>query len=129
MIFRKIRLDTMSVDQLVGRFAAITAAQDDALLGHELTKFNRLFDRMLEVLEELKGRPGDQRRALMALYDYPNMQVRLKAAIHTREVLPVEARRQIEAIAESHWMPQAGDAGMALAVMDGDLKLTGIKPE
>jgi hypothetical protein len=43
--------------------------------------------------------------------------------------LPVEARRQIEAIAESHWMPQAGDAGMALAIMDGDLKLTGIKPE
>jgi hypothetical protein len=129
MIFRKIRLDTMSVDQLVGRFAAITAAQDDALLGHELTKFNRLFDRMLEVLEELKGRPGDQRRALMALYDYPNMQVRLQAAKLTRAVAPVEARRQIEAIAESHWMPQAGDAGMALAVMDGDLKLTGIKPE
>lgn len=119
MIFRKIRLDAMPVDQLVGRFAAITAAQDDALLGHELTKFNRLFDRMLEVLEELKGRPGDQRRALMALYDYPNMQVRLQAAKLTLAVAPVEARRQIEAIAESHWMPQAGDAGMALAVMDG----------
>jgi hypothetical protein len=73
MIFRKIRLDAMLVDHLVGRFAAITAAQDDALLGHELTKFNRLFDRMMEVSNELKGRPGDQRRALTTLYDHPNM--------------------------------------------------------
>ena len=118
MIFRKIRLDAMLVDHLVGRFAAITAAQDDALLGHELTKFNRLFDRMMEVSNELKGRPGDQRRALMTLYDHPNMQAQLQAAKLTLAVAPDEARRKIESIASSGWLPQSGDAGMCLFNLD-----------
>lgn len=118
MIFRKIRLDAMLVDQLVGRFAAITAAQDDTLLGHELTKFNRLFDRMMEVSIELRGRPGDQRRALMALYDHPNMQAQLQAAKLTLAVAPDEARRKIESIASSGWLPQSGDAGMCLFNLD-----------
>jgi hypothetical protein len=37
---------------------------------------------------------------------------------YARVTFCLEARQQIEAIAESHWMPQAGDAGMALAIMD-----------
>lgn len=86
MIFRKIKLDELPVDQLVARFAAITVAQDDALLGHELAKIRRLYDRMIEVLDELKGRPGDQRDALMKLYEYPNMQVQLQAATFTLAV-------------------------------------------
>jgi hypothetical protein len=118
MIFRKIRLDAMAVDQLVVRFAAITAAQDDALLGNEFTKFNRLFDRMMEVSEELKGRPGDQRRALMTLYSHPNIQVQLQAAKLTLAVESDEARRKIEAIASSRWLPQSGDAGMCLLNLD-----------
>ena len=108
----------MAVDQLVVRFAAITAAQDDALLGNELTKFNRLFDRMMEVSEELKGRPGDQRRALMTLYSHPNIQVQLQAAKLTLAVESDEARRKIEAIASSRWLPQSGDAGMCLLNLD-----------
>lgn len=73
---------------------------------------------MMEVSEELKRRPVDQRRALMALYDHLNMQVWLKAARHTLAVLPTEVRQQFEAIAETHWMPQAGDAGMCLEFLD-----------
>jgi hypothetical protein len=119
----------MSIDELVARFAQIGVAQDQALLGGQTGKFNRLFEEMAEVSSELRTRDGDQRRALVSLYQYPNMQVRLKAAIHTREIFLVEARRQIEAIAESHWMPQAGDAGMSLAIMDGELKLSGLKRE
>jgi hypothetical protein len=106
-----------------------SVAQDWALLGGQAATFNRLFKQMVEVSDELKNRVGDQRQALASLYQHPNMQVKLKAAIHTREVFPVEARRQIEAIAESHWMPQAGDAGMSLAIMDGELKLPGLKRE
>jgi hypothetical protein len=126
---KRTDLSKMPIEYLVARFAEIGVAQDQALLGGQVAKFNGLFNQMVELSNELKNRDGDQRRVLASLYQHPNMQVRLKAAIHTREVLPVEARRQIEAIAESHWMPQAGDAGMALAIMDGDLKLTGIKPE
>ncbi len=118
MIFRKIRLDAMSVDQLVERFAAVTVAQDNALLSRELAKFNRLYDRMKEVSDELKSRSGDQRHALMKLYEYPNMQVQLQAARFTLAIAPLEARRKLEAIADSDWFPQAGDAGMSLLNLD-----------
>jgi hypothetical protein len=108
----------ISTEDLVAHFAEIACEQDQALLGGEIAKFNRLFDRMMEVTTELKRRPGDQRRALIELYDYPNMQVRLKAAKHTLAVAPIEARAQLQAIADSNWMPQAGDAGMSLWNLD-----------
>jgi len=73
---------------------------------------------MAQVSNELKSRAGDERRALMALYGFPNMQVRLKAAIHTLGIAPIEARSQLEAIAQSKWFPQAGDAGMTLSNLD-----------
>ncbi|HXO72771.1 MAG TPA: DUF2019 domain-containing protein [Bradyrhizobium sp.] len=115
---KRIQLSNVTTKDLVERFAQIGVAQDRALLGGEITKFNRLFDQMATVSNELKSREGDQRSALMVLYDYPNIQVRLKAAKHTLAVAPVEARRQIEAIAASNWMPQAGDAGMSLWNLD-----------
>lgn len=115
---KRVQLTDMTVRDLVERFALIGVAQDQALLGGEIAKFNRLFDQMSDVSNELKSRPGDQRRALMVLYNYPNIQVRLKAAKHTLAVAPTEARRQIEAIAASNWMPQAGDAGMSLWNLD-----------
>ncbi len=108
----------MTTKDLVDRFAQIGRTQDQALLGGQIAKFNRLFDQMAEISKELKGRPGDERRALMELYDFPNMQVRLKAAIHTLSVAPIEARGQLEAIVESKWFPQAGDAGMSLWNLD-----------
>lgn len=126
---KRANLKEMSSADLVARFAQITAAQDRALLGGKHSTFNRLFQQMMDVSNELKARDGDHRRLLLKLYEYPNMQVRLQAARLSREVAPLEARRQIEAIAESRWMPQAGDAGMSLAIMDGELKLTGLKRE
>lgn len=108
----------MTTKELVDRFATIGVAQDQALLGGEIAKFNRFFEQMSGVANELKARDGDQRTALMTLYDYPNMQVRLKAAIHTLAVAPTAARQQLEAIAETHWMPQSGDAGMSLSNLD-----------
>ncbi len=114
----KVRLSEVATNELVSRFAEIGREQDQALLGGETSKFNRLFQNMQEISEELKSREGDQRSALMDLYDFPNMQVRLKAAIHTLAIAPVEARRQIEEIAASQWFPQAGDAGMCLWTLD-----------
>ncbi|MCF2523023.1 DUF2019 domain-containing protein [Bradyrhizobium sp. G127] len=112
---KKVNLSGMTTKELVERFAQIGRAQDQALLGGQISKFNRLFDQMAEISKELKERPGDQRRELMGLYNFPNMQVRLKAAIHTLAVSPIEARGQLEMIAESKWFPQAGDAGMSLS--------------
>ena len=115
---KTIKLSDASTPKLVELFALICVAQDEALLGNELAKFNRLFHRMQDVSVELKQRDSDQRRALLVLFDYPNIQVQLKAAKHTLAVAPLDARRQIEAIAEAQWFPQSGEAGMCLALID-----------
>lgn len=46
------------------------------------------------------------------------MQVRLKAAKNTLAVAPQAARETLEAIANSHEFPQAGEAGMSLWNLD-----------
>jgi ParB-like chromosome segregation protein Spo0J len=115
---KKTNLREMSVDQLVERFTAIALDQDKALLRNEYAKFNRLFERMEEVKGELKARDGDQRRALLRLYDHPNAQVRLKAVKATLAVAPERARRMLEIMAESGEYPQAGDAGMTIDALD-----------
>ncbi|HEY0330229.1 MAG TPA: DUF2019 domain-containing protein [Rhodopseudomonas sp.] len=111
-------LQQISVETLVARFAKIGIAQDAAVLGGEIAKYNRLFGRMQQVSAELKRRPGDQRRALLALYDHPNMQVRLMAAIHTLAVAPAQARAELRQIADAKWLVQSLDAGMTLRNLD-----------
>jgi Domain of unknown function (DUF2019) len=115
------KLQALSVPELVELFAALGAEQDRAekssAMG-DIGKINRLFGQMEAVKEELKSRPGDQRRALLTLYDHPNMQVRLKAAKATLAVAPDVARKLLQAIVDSRWQPQAGDAGMCLWALD-----------
>jgi len=110
----KYELDQMNVDRLVERFMELTLAQDKALLGENIPRVNQLFDAIEEVKSELQGREGDQRRALLRLYDHPNAQVRLKAVKATLAVEPVAARRMLRVIADSREYPQAGDAGMSI---------------
>jgi Domain of unknown function (DUF2019) len=111
-------LKDMSVDQLVEHFTSITLDQDKALRTSNHIKYNRLFVEMEAVKQELRARQGDQRRALLRLYDHPNAQVRLKAVKATLAVAPDLARRMLKAIAESREYPQAGDAGMTIDALD-----------
>jgi hypothetical protein len=110
------RLDhrSVSIDELVERFATVCVEQDKALLWDEHAQFSRLFLQMRQIEQELKSRAGDQRKALLKLYDHPNMQVRLQAAKLTLAVAPEAGRRMLRMIADSHRQPQAGDAGMSL---------------
>src|ERR1043166_6599433 len=115
---KPVDLGAMSSKDLVKRFTEIVVAQDRALLGGETAKFNRLFGQMMDVANELKSREGDQRRLLLQLFDFPNMQGGLQAAKLPLAVAPGEARRLLQTIADSNWMPQAGDAGMSLSNLD-----------
>jgi hypothetical protein len=111
---KRQNLRDMSVDQSVERFTSITLDQDEALRTSSHAKYNRLFDEMEAVKQELRARQGDQRRALLRLYDHPNAQVRLKAVKATLALAPDLARRMLQTIAESREYPQAGDAGMTI---------------
>jgi cytochrome c oxidase assembly protein Cox11 len=114
----RINVSKMTVEQLVDCFAAIALDQAEAILMDDNAKFNRLFWQMEAVEGQLKARIGDQRRALLQLYDHPNAQVRLTAAKATLAVAPEAARRLLRALVDSKEFPQAGDAGMSLVNLD-----------
>lgn len=111
---KKVDVTKLSVDELVERYAAISVAQYQAEDNDNISKYNHLVDDLIAAQAELKSRAGDQRIALMKLYDHPNMQVRLNAAHATLGVAPEAARALLLAIRESRWMPQAMQAGMSL---------------
>jgi hypothetical protein len=115
---RDLQLHQMTTPDLVALFARVAVGQDEALLGRQRSRFNRLYKTMIDISDELKSRSGDQRRALVSLFTYPNMQVQVQAAKLTLAVAPIEARSQLEAIAATKWYPQAGDAGMCLDFLD-----------
>lgn len=112
MIAKSIK--EQSTEELVDLFAEIGVAQDDACLGGDNSAYSRHSRTMRSVCDELKGRPGDQRRALLRLYRADNMQVRLMAAKTTLAIAPTEARLLLREIADAKWPVQSLDAGMCL---------------
>jgi hypothetical protein len=117
---KKGNLGEMSSGDLVDLFVEIALAQDEAILMDENDEYNRLFLRMHAVADELKSRPGDERSALLSLYEHPSAQVRLKAAIVTLTVAPDAARETLQIIRDRQEYPQAADArGMLSALEQG----------
>ena len=51
---KRAKLQDMTVNQLVERFTAITLEQDKALLRNEYAKFNRLYDDLGAVQNEIE---------------------------------------------------------------------------
>jgi hypothetical protein len=107
-----------SVQELVARFLSITLAQYDAARIADTTKYNRLYRKMEDVVNELKRREGDQRRALLPLLDHPNVQVRMMAAHAVLTISPVLARKAFQSVRDSEIFPQAMDAGMTIRALD-----------
>lgn len=112
------RPENMSLEELLASFVDISIAQGAAAEEFRTSTFNRLYDRKAKILRELKRRENDQRRILIALYDHPNVQVRLDAAKSTYALNTVAARAVIQAIADTKVQPWAGSAGMTLWSLD-----------
>lgn len=115
---KRVNVSKMTTDKLVQLFADLAVQQDAALLYRAQRQVNKIFWRLEEIESELKSRPGDQRSALLPLYNHKNMQVRVKAAKATLAIAPEAARAQLEAIRASGWQPQALEAGMSLGFLD-----------
>src|SRR4051794_7400948 len=107
-----------SVQELVAHFLSITLAQYDAARIADTTKYNRLYRKMEDVVNELKRRQGDQRRALLPLLDHPNVQVRMMAAHAVLTISPLRARKAFESVRDSGISPQAADASGTLRALD-----------
>ncbi|CAD5297939.1 conserved hypothetical protein [Bosea sp. 62] len=118
-------LKSLSNAEIVNLFERLCIQQYDAMEREEQARVNRLVWRVHDLEMELKSRPGDQRCELMRLFGHPNMQVRLSAAQANLAVDYASARREIQAIKDSKWYPQAMDAGMTLYFLDtGESKPT-----
>jgi hypothetical protein len=115
---KKNKFSEITSDELVKQFTAISLEQDEALLGSEIGRFNRLFDKKIAIVSELKARSGDQRKLLLKLFSHKNAQVRLNAAKATLAIAPELARTQLQALVDSKEYPQAGDAGMSIRGLD-----------
>jgi hypothetical protein len=107
-------LSSQTVAQLVERFRVLALAKSQAINDGKTAKFSRLYWELDAVEKSLRARDGDQRRALVPLYDHPNPQVRLDAAMATLVVLPNASRAALQMIIDRHEFPQAGDAGFTL---------------
>jgi hypothetical protein len=103
-------LKSLTVEQLVAAFEAAGIEQSHAELSNKISKYNRLFRKMVAIQEELKARDGDQRSALVPLLDHPNPQVRYMAAEYTLLVAPTASRQALQDLSDKNIYPQAANA-------------------
>ena len=115
---KPVSFENMSVDELVERFSMLAVEQDGARREENIRGVNQLYDALKDVEGELRLRDGDQRRALLRLYDHKNSQVRLKAAEATLAVAPDAARHMLQALADSREYPQSADARSAIRYLE-----------
>jgi hypothetical protein len=115
---KRVDLTKLPVEGLVEQFRNYALQQDEALLSGEQGKVNRLFWKLRCVEVELKRRHGDQRAALLRLYEHPNAQVRVKAVKASLAVAPERGRQALQALADSKEYPAAMEASMSIRALD-----------
>jgi hypothetical protein len=101
-----------STDALVEEFEKICLDQYECLLDRKIARYNRLVDKIIIILDELKLRRERQR--LLPLLSHKNRQVRYQAAMATLLVAPASAKEALEKLSKSHEFPQAADASITL---------------
>ncbi|WP_206454492.1 DUF2019 domain-containing protein [Aurantimonas marina] len=100
----------LTVPELIEAFIAVGLAQSKAIDDDNHQRYNNLVDDYLALEAELRSRQGDERRALLPLFDHMNVQVRMNAALSTLALLPDEARETLRLIHARREYPQAADA-------------------
>lgn len=116
---------SMTVVQLVERLTELALGQYSAEREGKIAKYNRLYDAIAAVAQELKNRSGDQRAALLPLFVHPNPQVRLVAAQKAFKAAPVAARQVFQDLSDRNIYPQAAYARQSLWALDaGESVLT-----
>ncbi|WP_025029624.1 DUF2019 domain-containing protein [Nitratireductor aquibiodomus] len=106
--------ENVSVDKMLQRFIELSLTQHGALLYLETGPYNRAYMKIKKLVEELEARPGDQRHALIDLFDHPNPQVRLNAAKYAHPLFPEESIQVVQSIIDAKKYPQEAHARSAL---------------
>jgi len=106
------RIKSTVTGDLVMAFERICLEQFECILDGRNHKYNRLFDKLMIVSDELKLR--DEMQALLPFLNHKNRQVRYQAAMATLLVAPASAKEALDKLSKSHEFPQAADASIAL---------------
>ena len=112
------QLQRVTLRKLYERFISAAWDQHKSLVTGDHAGYNRLFEEVVAIEEELKRRGEDERRALVSLFSDPNAQVRLNAAIATLAVEPEAARQALQLISDRNEYPQAPYARDMLWALD-----------
>ncbi len=100
------RKNNAPVDEMLQGFIELSLTQHEALLYLEARPYNRAYMKIKKLVEELEARPGDQRHALIELFDHDNPQVRLNAAKHAHPLYPDKAIQIVQSIIDARALPQ-----------------------
>jgi hypothetical protein len=112
------QLQNAPLRKLYDRFMAASLDQHKALVIGDHARYNRLFEEVVAIEQELKKRGEDETRALASLFDDPSAQVRLNAAIATLALEPKAARQALQLISDRNEYPQAPYARDMLWALD-----------
>jgi hypothetical protein len=112
------QLQNVPLRKLYERFIFASLDQHKSLVTGDHAGYNRLFEEVVAIEEELKRRGEDERRALASLFSDPSAQVRLNAAIATLALEPETARQALQLISDRNEYPQAPYARDMLWALD-----------
>lgn len=112
------KLASSTEAELVALFREYAIKQESFLLDSNTAAYNRLYDKIEAIDDELKSRGMEARKSLLALLSDENFRVRYAAAVRSLVVDRERALAAIHQIAESHKMPEAGEAGMTLYYLE-----------
>jgi len=116
-------LSILTDEQVVQRFEAVAIDQGDAVDRFQISKVNRLFDKLIALREELSRRGANRRLLLKPLLFHDNINVRLRAALTLLIIAPEEARAALQDLADLKIHQQSVDASMTLDSLDaGEFK-------
>jgi hypothetical protein len=112
------QLRNVSLRKLYERFIFASVDQHKSLVAGDHARYNRLFEEIHDITQELKRRGEDERRALVSLFSDSSAQVRLNAAIATLALEPEAARQALQLISDRNEYPQAPYARDMLWALD-----------
>ncbi len=109
-------ISNTKIHDLFNIYLGIALRQDIAVhhYPYNTQLYNKLFDQRMAVLNALRMRDNDGRRALIPLMSHDNIQVRFLAATDAAHLAPEEAKTVLRSMVDQYWFFHNGDARRVL---------------
>lgn len=106
----KIEINSRSSQDIVTLYISIILQQHDAAIHDSIRLYNKYYSRPRALANELKSRPGDDRRLLITLLSHKNSSVRFASAVETITIEHQLALQTLEQLADSGDYPNEMNA-------------------